>query len=183
MPSTTLASMHQAEPPEPQMRALHESLGSLPLAERLEYDEALKRCPGLVQQESPCREFLLCESGDVQASAKRLVLYWKLRKKCFGDELAFMPLRSKHAMKNDRQLMSQAVFILLPPDKFGRPVILFNRKSYTSDAGSIDSMCRLAFYICAKATEKSQAHFSSPGTSKHGFVLIGNYQVRQCVCD
>jgi hypothetical protein len=60
-----------------------------------EYRQAVARVPHLVTRESPVEVFLRAENYHVLLTAKRLALYWKTRKECFGTERWLLPLMAR----------------------------------------------------------------------------------------
>lgn len=89
--------------PTPQViRQVHDLIQLLPEDSKLEYLQALKRVPALVETESDPVKFLHCCKHDVHAAAKRLVSYWKIRKDVFGEDRAFLPMTLAGAMAKDR---------------------------------------------------------------------------------
>lgn len=57
-----------------------------------EYRTALERVPYVVNTESRISEFLRKEGGDPMRAAKRIALYWKVRKQWFGEDRWLRPM-------------------------------------------------------------------------------------------
>jgi hypothetical protein len=104
---------------------MQESLEMIPPEEKVAYLRALDLCPDLVRDESNPDRFLRYAQYDVWAAARRLVKYWDLRHRVYGDR-AFLPMD----LTGDGCLTMQEVQLLrigssmLPPkDKMGRTIV------------------------------------------------------------
>ena len=105
---------------------LTEALEMIPNHEKLAYTEAMLHVPDLVERESDPRAFLRCERWDAWAAAKRLILYWKVRKHFFKDR-AFLPMTLDGAMAPDIHTLEKGIIMCLPADDHGRRVAAIQR--------------------------------------------------------
>lgn len=164
-PTTPSASVN-VESAEVLMR---EAVESLSARDKAAYVEAMKRVPKLVERESSFLAFLECEAWNPWAAAARLARYWTFRKRTFGNELAFLPMTQKGAMRQDIELLERQAFVLpLESDSGGRPVVVWDRIRASPEARS--GVMRCLFYV----TSKMGLH---EGFSSNGFVVLLNYQV------
>mmetsp|Transcript_13731 Transcript_13731/g.23835 ORF Transcript_13731/g.23835 Transcript_13731/m.23835 type:complete len:187 (+) Transcript_13731:185-745(+) len=102
-------------------------LSQIPAPLLKDYKEAMERAPELVQTESNPLKFLRCEKYDAAKAARRMSMYWKTRRKCFGDDRAFLPMKLHGAMKDDICVVESAIVSILPNDMNGRGVLFFDR--------------------------------------------------------
>ena len=73
-------------------RQTEECLRNLDSDALCEYLEALTTVPHLVAQESQTIHFLITSNFDPESAARRLALYWKVRKEIFGEERWLLPM-------------------------------------------------------------------------------------------
>lgn len=105
-------------------------LAQIPMKDKIEYLEAIGKCPELVSMESPAIAYLTATNYDVLEAARKLALYWKCRKKVFGDAKTFLPLTFDGAMADDVEYIGCACrYDGTNRDMYGRPVILGDRTS------------------------------------------------------
>lgn len=109
------------------IQEMEEELARIPPNLLKDYTEAKRRVPELVQTESDPIKFLRCEQYNATAAAKRMQLYWKMRRKCFGDGRAFLPMTMSGAMLPDMAVLESGIFGILPSDVHGRGVLFFDR--------------------------------------------------------
>ncbi|KAL3915948.1 MAG: hypothetical protein SGARI_008072, partial [Bacillariaceae sp.] len=109
------------------LQEMEDELSRIPSNQLKDYTHAKKVCPELVTTESDPIKFLRCENYNAAAAAKRLQLYWKMRRKCFGDDRAFLPMTMSGAMRQDMALVESGIFGVLPGDVHGRRVFFFDR--------------------------------------------------------
>ena len=75
-------------------KTLYEAISKKDRDERSKYyEQAIARCPDLVERESNPLAFLRACQGDTQAAAQKLLLYWQRRVSLFG-ERAFLPMEA-----------------------------------------------------------------------------------------
>ena len=98
----------------------------------LPYRAAVDRCPEVVRRESPHERFLAFCNGNQWEAASRLAAYWCIRKRVFGDERAFLPLRDALA-DEERDYLSRGFQATMGTDRNGRAV-------FTADADRIPSV-------------------------------------------
>uniref|UniRef100_A0A7S3P850 CRAL-TRIO domain-containing protein n=1 Tax=Amphora coffeiformis TaxID=265554 RepID=A0A7S3P850_9STRA len=96
---------------------------------RREYDQAFEVVPALVEKESRFEDFLTTERFDLHQAARRLALYWKLRRKVFGEDRWLLPLNQSGAgaltMRDVEILRTGWLVCLLRPSPEG-PIILMD---------------------------------------------------------
>ena len=172
------------------MADLEKSLEVMPDAGKLEYLQAVLRCPELVKTESDPLLFLRAELYNGRAAAIRLTKYWQLRCKVFGDR-AFLPLTQtgEDALSTEdvARLRTGALQILpASTDTLGRCVLYVRRSQLNhtlADGPKVVSSCcamltftlarhcspldqlRNVFYILSMACE-------DPIVQRHGLVLL-----------
>jgi hypothetical protein len=110
---------------------LEQALCVIPAEDKQAYLQACRIVPHLIETESNPVLFLRRDEYDVRAAAQRLVAYWALRKKLFG-ERAFLPvmdLSGNGALGPDAlELLQTGIHAVLPNDRQGRSVICFDRE-------------------------------------------------------
>jgi hypothetical protein len=104
-----------------------EELSNTPEDRLKDYLEVQRRAPQLIQQEADPVKFLRCEKYNVPAAVRRMLLYWKTRRKVFGDDCAFQPMTLNGAMKEDCRVIQSGILSILPNDAHGRAVLFFDR--------------------------------------------------------
>lgn len=62
-----------------------------------------------------------------QAAAARLVYYWKIRRKFFGEHRAYLPMTLSGALAEDRSLFETGFLAIHPKDARGRNVLFIDR--------------------------------------------------------
>jgi hypothetical protein len=138
---------------------LKDALESVPVSEKEEFVCAMNTSPHLVPLESNPAHFLVREDGNANKAATRLALYWKSRKKTFG-ERAFLPmtLTGDGAMDaSDIELARTGFFVPLLPDKEGSEVYVFDRSRLSSmkRSATMESRLRVFFYLFQVMMESS----------------------------
>jgi len=129
----------------------------LPDTDKAAYQEALTRSPHLVAVESPPKRYLQIERDPMDA-ARRLCAYWRQRKACFGTR-AFLPMVQTGTgalSPEDVEMLGSGFGMLLPPDRYGRTVLLHDRVRLNSL--NADQRLRCIFYLLQVASEMSGAH-------------------------
>jgi hypothetical protein len=149
---------------------LRESLLAIPDEEKAAYLEALEIAPLLVERESDPVAFLRCENYDAGAAARRLVLYWDIRKKTFGAERAFLPMTQSRAMAEDMEYLEKALIVMLPDDKHERAVFHWDRVRCIRSVAPRDSVVRCFFYMTQVLCERKNAQ-------RRGYVQTINFRV------
>ena len=97
-------------------------------------------------------------------AAVRLTKYWTTRLSLFG-ESAFLPMTVDGALQNDTSVLDTQFCEILPNDKSGRSVILYNRSRICTTRYDRDSLLRVAWYVIHQASKEESAQ-------KAGFVLL-----------
>lgn len=149
--------------------AIKEALAVIPDSHKAAYLEAAERAPHLVTSESDSARFLRCSDYDVSTASKRLVAYWDLRKKLFG-ERAFLPMTqtgSGALTHDDVVVLSSGSAAILPHDAKNRNVVITDR-SRTLDSISVafDSKIRCFFYLMSVLAENELSQTD-------GYVFLG----------
>ena len=54
-----------------------------------------------------------------------MLAYWKIRRKFFGEERAFLPLTMTGALAQDVEVIEAGIYAILPKDQKGRRGVLF----------------------------------------------------------
>lgn len=67
------------------VREMRAAFNLMEKSAKQEYEQARDVVPSIVASETPFLPFLRTDRFEPQAAAKRLALYWKKRKKYFGD--------------------------------------------------------------------------------------------------
>jgi len=92
--------------------------------------------------------FLRCEECDCWAAARRLVAYWRERKELFGNR-ALRPLKvlsGEGALtEEDLVLLRNGAKAILPKDRIGRSVLLFDRSRIPD---GFDPAASLRIFLC-----------------------------------
>lgn len=128
----------------------------LPDTDKAAYQEALTRSPHLVAVESPPKRYLQIERDPMDA-ARRLCAYWRQRKACFGTR-AFLPMVQTGTgalSPEDVEMLGSGFVMLLPPDRYGRTVLLHDRVRLSGL--NADQRLRCIFYLLQVASETSGA--------------------------
>lgn len=143
---------------------VHEAVSALP-EDTTAYFTACSECPHLVRTESDPARFAELESGNILAAAARLVTYWQMRVRMFG-ERAFRKLddlSGEGALDaKDIDTLKTGYLALLPNDPQGRPAVFFNNSKADSpfldgrESGPSKSRC-LFYMLNALAQEGSSA--------------------------
>jgi hypothetical protein len=122
-------------------------------SDRLAYNEALERCPHLVEEESHPSLYLRKDDFDPWMGAWRLVDYWHIRKIVFGSTRAFLPMTqqggsSGGAMsEEDVDILHQTPVHVLPCDKHGRVVVVWDRIHQAPGATRENLVCYILLYL------------------------------------
>lgn len=139
--------------------------------EKKAYLEACSRAPELVATESDPLKFLRCCQFDPESASKRLLEYWKVRRELFGHDRAFLPMTLDQAMEADRAALEKAVVHVLPDDKYGRPVLFWDRIRSNKSVIHRDEVDRIHFYMLHVMTKRKSVQTK-------GYVCIINLKVR-----
>jgi hypothetical protein len=148
------------------------ALEDIPPGQKGDYLEALERVPRLVESESSPLAFLRAEEYDAWAAAGRLVEHWKLRKKIFGPDKAFLPMTLNGAMAEDVEKLELGTIRLLPDDENGRAVLFFDRIQCGNLGIDRQTAHRCMFYLLCVLAERESAQ-------RHGLVWVVNLKVRK----
>jgi hypothetical protein len=131
-----LAGLSESGMTPGETRAMHASgyedfvdaIGRIPKELQSALEEALRRCPSLVENESDPIRFLRRERFNGWAAALRLMEYWTARKNVFAHK-AFLPmtLSSEGPLEEvDRGLLRAGAVCILPKNTNGRTVRLWS---------------------------------------------------------
>ena len=151
---------------------LAEAMGHISLEEKKEYLEAVQKCPHLVASDSPAEVYLRATEGDAVKAARKLALYWKVRKLCLGGYEAFLPIPTEGTTSDAVQRIGKGVmYNAVNRDSRGRGVFIWNRQVVTAHPD--DDRIRCMFY---------HAHFlaQDPASQRNGVISMDNRMVRRC---
>jgi len=141
-------------------------IDSLPIEKKTAYLQAKSSCPELLEKESNPQDYLrFCDSSS-SAAALQLVAYWQRRFELFGKR-AFLPSSQTGEGtlgKNEITMLGSGLFLVLPSDKAGKPVVCFDSSRVAGVSSEI--LRRVAFYIFSVAAEIAKA------SGAPGFVLL-----------
>lgn len=140
-PSVALAMSEES------LDGLEKVMEKFPLRQKKEYLEALALAPHLVQTESEPSRFLHCEKGNVEAAATRLVHYWKIRRKLFGEHRAYLPMSMTGAMAQDKDLFESGFIAIHHNDDHGRTVLFIDRVRAIPSFATRDATLRCLFFM------------------------------------
>jgi hypothetical protein len=174
-----VASSHQAQQA---MAHIDYMIRRLPDPEKAAYCEAMRRAPHLVEKESNPAAF-----GSA-AAARRIAMYWTIRKELFGSTNAFLPMTQtgEGALgRSDLIALSTGYFVLVPTKKNRQVLLCYDASKVDSKT---DRQCRMrvAFYLLSIASERrcSTTTQDQPGggvlgggggvTVPNGFVIIAH---------
>jgi hypothetical protein len=145
-------------------------------ADKDAYLEAVQQCPPeLLNRESNFEHFLACEKNDPWAAARRLLLYWTVRRELFG-KVCYRPLTLEGAMKGDVEYLKKGFVYLLSPDAHGRPVVFVDRIRVTKRTATRPVVARCLFYCCCLAALQLY-HDPRHHAGSSGFILLANCRV------
>lgn len=144
-------------------KSVLEALQKLPEDERSAVEEALRREPHIVLEESDPLLFLEFDDGDERAAAERLAAFWRKKVEFFEDR-AFRPLS---ALNGEGALSTQDVEVLkvghqvFLPDASGEKTVLFLDSPRADEFGlggreSRESRFRCLFYVLWRAAIKGK---------------------------
>lgn len=131
---------------------MNSRIASMDLKLTSAYQEALQRCPHLVQTESDPAAFLRLENADAVKAVNRLVHYWYERKASFK-ESAFLPLTLLDANSalypEDVALLKTCVLQIKnkPSAKDDRPTTVFVDVSKLQRVPSSECQVRVAYFV------------------------------------
>jgi hypothetical protein len=144
------------------------------------YLQAVQQCsPELLHRESNFEHFLACEKHDPWAAARRVLLYWTVRRELFG-KVCYQPLTLEGAMKHDVEHLKKGFMYLLLPDAHGRPVLFVDRIRMTKRIVPRPVVARCLFYsLCVAASQLYQdpRHSVVHMQDNSGFVALFNCRV------
>jgi len=138
------------------------------LDDKKEYLEALRLAPLLVQTESNPVKFLRADDFNPWKGARRLVLYWKYRRKYFPKGRWLLSLHDDSGAgaldENDVQLLRSGWLAMAAPkeSKYGR-FLLINHGRYPTQG--TESRIRVCFYLGSAASD-------TPAQAEPGLMAI-----------
>ena len=158
-PEDSCIRTRQGDSIEESLALMQEALDLLDGKECDAFVEAKERAHYLVKTETPFLRFLECENYDAWSAAIRLASYWTQRKALFGAR-AFFPLDqtgSGALLPRDVEVLASHYVKILPYDRQGRAVVIYNRAVLPDDCLP-ESILRALFYACqiVSETELSQ---------------------------
>lgn len=128
------------------------------------YNEAQRRCPGLIQSESDPIRFLLYSNLESTTAAMHLVTYWRKRLEVFGVR-AFLPLDlsgNGAYTTEDINLIKQGCYIFPSED-----IVYLDRQYEIPGELSFDSQIRRMFFVgqmlSSRATAVNGIHYIMKG--------------------
>jgi len=125
--------------------ALRAAFDRIPNELKVEYMEAMQKCPDLVASESPAEPYLSVTKNDYEATAQHIVTLWKCRKLIFGQEKAFLPMTIEGAMVDDSLYIGRGYqFDSFLRDTHGRGVWFSERRKLVEIPP--DARLRCLFY-------------------------------------
>ena len=115
---------------------------------RWEYDQAAEAAPHLVISETPFMDFLRTEQMNAHLAARRLVLYWKYRKKVFKERWLFPMTQTGSGClnQNDIAILRTGVLVALQRNNQG-PLLLCDLSRVETTLGA--TAVRVAFYLAS----------------------------------
>ena len=119
--------------------------------------DAKRRCPGLVETESPMDWFLTLESGNAEIAERRRNLYWQERRALFGERAYFPLSQTGDGVLDSKEtsLLSTGVVLLLRNDQEGHPVICMD---FTQGKKlELETLLRSVFYMGSVMAEDDAA--------------------------
>ncbi len=133
---------------------------------------ARMRCPDITDNSTLRLLFLWCTDFDVEATAKRMAGYWRLRVELFGVERAFLPLSSDSILnpEDHAYILSGACRILPNTDANGRILLYINQQKLHGNSFDPMSAARAVWYMFHKIL------MIDPQRAKNGIVGIANYR-------
>lgn len=148
---------------------LASALKALPSETTHSYEQAVKKCPELLDADFFLL-FLRCERFTVKLAAKRVCKYWDERIFLFGPIKAFEPMTFKGALRHDEDAAKLGVFNVLPgTDSEGRKVVWVDGSAFPTkydEKVSRESLCRFMWYCYHCLLSESET------TQKHGVVAL-----------
>ena len=115
------------------------------------YQEAMQKCPDLVDTESDPIQFVRCCQYDILEAAKRLCRYWTERLKLFGSQRAFLPLvltGTGALTPEDVHTIFAGYPTILPETNTGRKVVLDDRNNWTQTATDENKLRAWFYAMC-----------------------------------
>ena len=119
---------------------------------RWEYDQATEAAPQLVISETPFMDFLQTEQMNAHLAARRLVLYWKYRKKVFKERWLFPMTQTGSGClnQNDIAILRTGVLVALRRENQG-PLLLCDLSRVETALGA--TAVRLSFYLASTCAD------------------------------
>ncbi|KAL7557785.1 hypothetical protein ACA910_013062 [Epithemia clementina (nom. ined.)] len=138
---------------------VEEYIRSMPAHQKMAYMEAVALAPNIVATETDSLQFVRFCNYDVWAAARRLTLYWDIRKEIFGSDRAFLPLilSGDGALSNEDVLQLKAGFpATLPKSRSGLQVAYLDRRQFIK-ASTPEMRLRCMFYLAHVASKDDLA--------------------------
>lgn len=146
------------------------------------YLEALERCPGVVETESNPLFFLRATNFDPEKAARKCVQNWQARKRIFGDDRAFLPMKLGQAISEaDMEMLRDMPYsVCLAPSKdvYGRNIICVRRDGSDIPKYGPLTLIRLIWYMNTvalfeeNAQQEQQQRASNQKRKHHGMVYL-----------
>jgi hypothetical protein len=132
---------------------VHGAIQMLPNIDKEAYLEAMERVPDLVNRESSPARFLKSENFNVEAAARKLAGYWRIRRQIFT-ERTFLPMVQTVdgvLARDDVAVLQTGYLTQLPNDANGQCVIFCDGARLQKSTRS--SRLRCTFYIWSLISE------------------------------
>jgi hypothetical protein len=149
------------------IQQLDEAIALVSDAEKVHYLKALKTCPQLVRLESDPILFLRAESFNTWAAAERLIKYWSMRCKIFG-ETAFLPIVATGHGALSRAataMLSEHYCLPLKEDSKGRAVVYYDRSRLKNSTEFRNAILQVFMYTLNCFIAESEAAQKKRGCS------------------
>jgi len=133
---------------------MDEALSHIPNNMKAAYMEALQKCPRLVNAESDLQSFLRRDNFNPWAAALRLVMYWRTRKRLFGDN-AFRSVTSS-LDDNDLALLRSGALTLVPEKSGGNFIVRYDPSRLASlppSGCTVEAHMRCWFVLAQKLAQ------------------------------
>jgi hypothetical protein len=136
---------------------MEQAVADLPDEEKADLMLAMREAPELVEKESPMPRFLRFEKYNSWAAARRLAVYWRNRRRVFGNR-CFMPLNQTGEgalTKDDIASLNTGYVAFLKYDRRGRSVLLYDSSRRVNH--SPETRLRCSFYVWSILAENSKS--------------------------
>jgi hypothetical protein len=87
-----------------------------------------------------------------------MLLYWKTRRKLFGEDRAFLPLTLSGALREDLEIIESGILAILPNDAKGRGVLFLDRIRAVPPLATRDAVVSYDYYYTSRKTYVLAGH-------------------------